>query len=278
MLDKPKSLNGLGLVQVLLATSFVIWLLFFPQRGDDFAWPVVPELTAMFIGTAFIARAYLGFFLWREKKWYRLRWQVWGNLGFLAVIFVGTLWHVGEMNWSASIVMAHIWVLAYTVEPLILILIEPRGPEANEPLLAELRQGPIFLGLKRVMGVLWVTMMILGALLFINPEFMDTRWPWPLDPFDARIMAAFFVLAALWALRVYFLEDWAEAKPAILGLAIMGSSLFILWLVTVSRFREINRWTYGIVLGVFTLLAIYYYWRQERAKPGSGEAENPAGA
>ncbi len=74
---KPKAISTVGLVQVILTTSFVIWLLFFPSTGDNFAWPVVPRMTAMFIGASFIARAYLGYFLWRERHWYRLRWQVW---------------------------------------------------------------------------------------------------------------------------------------------------------------------------------------------------------
>jgi hypothetical protein len=41
------------------------------------AWPLTPEMTAMFIGAGFIVRTYIGYFLWREKYWYRVRWQMW---------------------------------------------------------------------------------------------------------------------------------------------------------------------------------------------------------
>lgn len=273
MLRKPTSLNGLGLVQVILAATFVVWLLFFPERGDAFAWPVVPRLTAMFVGASFIARAYLGFHLWRERYWYRLRWQVWGNLGFLVVIFAATFWHIDEMNWSSNLLVAHIWVVAYAVEPLLLIIIEPRGEEADAPLPHELREGPISQTFKRLMVTLYVILMVIAALLFLNPEFADTRWPWPLDPFDARIMAAFAVLPALWAVRVYFMEDWAEAKLAVRGLIIQGAALVVLYFITVGEFRSTNRVEYGVALTVMTILTTYGYWRQERASTQAAVVE-----
>jgi hypothetical protein len=265
MLAKPRSLNGVGIVQVLLATSFVIWLVFFPSTGVNFAWPIMPALSAMFIGVSFIARDYLGFHLWREKEWWRLRWQVWGNLGFLAVIFVATFWHIDEMNWTTNIIVAHIWVLAYAIEPLMLILIEPRGEEADGPLLPELLEGPIFRGLKVIMGILFIYGVIIWAVLFINPEFANTRWPWPLTEFDARIMSAFAMLAALWALRVYFFEDWALAKLAVRGLLIYGIALLVFFFVTVSQYGPTNRESFGIVTALFVAIVGYYYWRQEKA-------------
>ena len=278
MLDKPRRLTGIGIIQTILASIFVIWLLFFPSRGVDFAWPVVPELTAMFIGAGFIARAYLGVILWREKKWHRLRWQVWGNMGFLVIIFLTTFWHLDEMNWTSSIIVAHIWVLAYAIEPMALIMIEPRGEDAKAPWPEAEKLGPIMVGLKRVMAVLWILLMIVAAVLFLNPEFADSRWPWPLNPFDARIMSAFIVLASLWALKVYFVKDWAEARPAIFGLGLLGVAHFIVWIVTVSQYRDTNRLNYGIILAIFTALIIYYFWRHERVKnnPEKADAETEA--
>ena len=72
MLAKPRALNGIGIIQLLLARAFVIWLVFFPEAGVNFAWPITPALSAIFIGTSFIARAYIGYHLWREKEWWRL--------------------------------------------------------------------------------------------------------------------------------------------------------------------------------------------------------------
>jgi hypothetical protein len=268
MVLKPKSITQVGILQTLLAASFVIWLLFFPNTGDNFAWPVVPRLTAMFIGTSFIIRTYLGIHLWRQKYWYKLRWQAWGNYGFLAVILLATFWHVGEMNWSSNIWIAHIWVVAYIVEPLTLPLFEPRGESRKEAFPEEEKLGPILPGLKRLLAVIFNVGVALSGLLFINPEFMNIRWPWPLDPFDARVMAAFPMLAGLWALQAYLSEDWAEVKPAVQGLLMYGVGLFVVWAINwpvYDQTRE-NVWEYGVISGILTAVTLYYYIKQERAK------------
>jgi hypothetical protein len=277
MLLKPKSITRIGIVQVILASAFVIWLIFFPSTATHFAWPITPVESAMFIGAGFIARAYLGVFLWRQTYWHGLRWQVLGNYAFLAVLLVATFWHIGEMNWDSNIIIAHIWVLAYIVEPLVLPLYEPRSAEARAPLPAELKQGPIFVGLKRVLLVGFVSGVALGLLLFINPEFMDTRWPWPLDPFDARIMAAFPILVGLWALYGYQATDWAEVKPGVLGSLLFTGALFFVWLYNLPNYdpdRQ-NIVEFGIITAGFTLLLAFYFSRQQRARhdlPRSAEA------
>ena len=56
MVTNPKTIKQTGLIQVILASSFVIWLLFFPSSGDNFAWPVTPKMTALFLGGGFIVR------------------------------------------------------------------------------------------------------------------------------------------------------------------------------------------------------------------------------
>lgn len=267
MLAKPSSISRIGLVQVLLAGSFVVWLLFFPSTSGNFAWPIIGRQTAMFIGAAFIVRAYMGVHLWRQKHWYRLRWQMWGNYGFLAVIMLATFWHIESMNWASNIVVAHIWVIAYVFEPLMLVLVEPRGERANEPVPPELREGPIFAGLKWVCAAGFIIGIAIAGLLLINPAFMDTRWPWPLDTFDARIMAAFPALVALWAAHVYFARDWVEAKAGVLGLVLFAAGQFVVWLINLPTYdlSRNNVWTFGIIFGLFAIVLAFYYWRQERA-------------
>jgi thiol:disulfide interchange protein len=80
-------------------------------------------------------------------------------------------------------------------------------------------------------------------------------------------MAAFFALTALWCVTIYLAEDWVEVKKNVLGLIIFAVSEFIVWLINLGQFdpaRE-NILTYGLGLGFFAVLLIYYYWKQERA-------------
>lgn len=154
MLAKPRTITLTSIIQVLLASAFVIWLLFFPSTGGKFAWPIKSSFSSMFIGAGFIARTFIGYFLWREKDWPKLRWQVAANYAFLIVIFLATYWHIDEMNWKSNLLVAHIWIIAYTAEPILLFLIEPRTAKANDPLPTELQRGSVFAGLKNILATL----------------------------------------------------------------------------------------------------------------------------
>jgi hypothetical protein len=269
MLLKPRAITQIGIAQVLLASWFVVWLLFFPNSGSKFAWPVKSPFTAMFIGAGFLVRVFIGYFLWREKYWPKLRWQVAANYAFLIIILLATFWHIDQMNWKSNNIVAHIWVVAYIAEPILLFLVEPRTPEAKAPLPPELCRGSIFPGLKNTLAFGLIVCVTIGGVAFINPQFLDRRWPWALDPFDARIMAAFLALNALWCVTIYFSQNWGEIRLAMLGLTFYAVSNFIVWLVILPRLDHArkNVYIYGIVLGLFSLLLIYYYWQQERARP-----------
>ena len=174
MYPKPKGFDRVGIIQCFLAAFFVLWFLVLPAQGKYFAWPVVPELTAMFLGAGFILRSYFGYHLWRDKYWYTVRWSMFGDFAFLSVLFITTWWHIQEMNWNLqgvssglrifSLLITHVWLLAYTFEPLTVFLLHPRDPEANAPVPAELSEGELLQPLKsalmayvlcgfRVMGI-----------------------------------------------------------------------------------------------------------------------------
>lgn len=268
MLPKPRSITGIGVVQFFLALTFVVWLLFFPDTGLNFAWPVRSRLTAMFIGASFILRTFLGYHLWRGKYWYRVRWVVWGNFAFLGTIFIATFWHIDEMNWRTNIVMAHVWVLAYIVEPVVLPFVEPHGPESHAPIPPELAEGPLLPGLKNNFIGVAIVGATLGGLMLLNPAFLDTRWPWALDAFDARIMAAWPIGWAVWAGTLYYAKDWVEAKMGVQGLLLFLSSHLGVWAITLSQYDPArhNRLTFGILVGALLILLAYSYWQQERAR------------
>jgi hypothetical protein len=102
----------------------------------------------------------------------------------------------------------------------------------------------------------------------INPKFGDTRWPWPLDPFDARVMAAWPVACAVWAATMYFKEDWGEIKTGVQALLLYGLALFAVWVVTFGSYDSLrkNGLTFGVATGLGAALLAYYYWRQEAAR------------
>lgn len=285
MFQKPKGFNNVGIIQCFLALFFVLWFFILPSKGIYFAWPVKPELTALFIGSGFILRSYYGYHLWREKDWYKIRWITRGDYVFLSVLFVATWWHIAEMNWHLTtdgdavrifcLIIAHIWVVAYTFEPITVYLLDPRGEHreaAEAPVPAELSQGPMLPVTKNTLVGVFFLGTVIAALLFFDPVFANTRWPWELNPFDARIMAAFPAGVAAWSVGMYFMKDWAEVRYGFQGVMFFFTALFLMSIVTMllTPWWDATRHnvpTFPFGTGIFAILLIYSYWKQESARP-----------
>jgi hypothetical protein len=286
MFPKPKGFDRVGLIQCFLALFFVLWFLIFPAKGIYFAWPVKPELTALFLGAGFTLRVYFGYHLWREKDWYKLRWSMAGDFVFLGVLFVTTWWHITEMNWHLTgvstglrifcLVIAHIWVLAYTFEPLTVHLLRPHLPEANAAIPEELSEGPLLPALKNSLLAFFYIGTGIGALLFFNTDFANQRWPWELNPFDSRIMAAWPSACAAWAFTMHGMKDWAEVKIGVRSLLLFVTGLFVIWILTFPSYDPArhNGLTFGIGTGLLSGALIYAYWKQEAARPKNRPVTN----
>ena len=280
---KPKGFNRVGLIQCFLAAFFVLWFLILPGTAVYFAWPVVPELTAMFLGAGFLLRSYFGYHLWRDKYWYSLRWSMNGDFAFLGVLFVTTWWHIEEMNWNLqgvsdglrifSLVIVHVWVLAYTFEPLTVFLLHPRDKEAYASIPAEISEGEIQPVLKYALGAIFLFGTAFWALLFFTPEFANSRWPWELNAFDSRIMSAWFAGSSVWAITMYFFKDWTEVKVGVRALLFFILGLLGVWIFASPRYElkhtEIagrQGIVYGLALGIMALWLLFAYWKQEQAR------------
>ena len=284
MFLKPKGFNRVGIIQCFLAAFFVLWFLILPEQGKYFAWPVVPEMTAMFLGAGFILRSYFGYHLWRDKYWYTVRWSMFGDYAFLSVLFVTTWWHIEEMNWHLqgvsnglrifSLVIVHVWVLAYTFEPLTVFLLHPRrDAEAEAPVPPEHSEGQLLPSLRSVLVAMFYIGTGLWALLFISPAFANTRWPWALNPFDARIMSAWFAGVAVWSMTMYFMKDWAEVKMGVRAILLFLIGLLVVWGIGLFRYplnqTEIagrQALTYGLTLVTILAWLSFAYVQQERAR------------
>lgn len=282
MYPKPKGFDRVGIIQCFLAAFFVLWFLILPSDGKYFAWPVVPELTAMFLGAGFILRSYFGYHLWRDKYWYSVRWSMFGDFAFLSVLFITTWWHVQEMNWHLegvsnglrifSLIITHVWILAYTFEPLTVFLLHPRDAEANAPVPAQLSEGEILQSTKSVLIAMFYLGAALWALFFFTPEFANSRWPWPLNPFDSRIMSAWFAGVAVWSVTMYFMKDWAEVKMGVRAILLFLSGLLAVWLLASWRYplndtpiAARQNWIYLSVLAIMAGWLLFAYWKQEQA-------------
>ena len=262
------SYRNVGLIQFLLASVFVVWLVFLPQFASKFAWPIGNKLSAMFIGTCFALRAFEGYFMWREPNWSRIRWMSWGTLAFLTFIFAATYWHIDLMNWIPFNIATVIWMIAYTAEPLTVPFLEPRGAEFSATVPRDQRRGVISPAMQNALIVVMCVAAALCAMLFINPmKFIVNIWPWQLNAFDARIMSSFFAGIVFWAAKMKLAPDWAEIRIGIQGFVLFFGGHFLVWLFNLATGQftpSISLWVYGGVAGLVAITLILLYFQHER--------------
>lgn len=264
----PRERIGWGFLGALIAGAFSIWMFFFPDLVPNyFAWDVHPRYAQAFIGAGYLFRTAFFLYAMREPDWFRLRWIVWGNLAFTGTLLLATYWHADQFNWNPSQTpFAHIWIVLYIFEPIVMLYLLPRGILRAE---APSTGGPILRPFKMFLIVVTGLLLMNGLLLLINPEFAATRWAWELNPLDARIVAAWFLGWSFWCGTMAFVRDWDEIRAAAALFILNGLAL----LVTVPIFRNDflgGRGTpigYAVALALMTVLMIVFYVLQDRRRP-----------
>ena len=264
----PRTQIAWGLLGAAAAAWFAIWMLFFPSYvADYFSWDVQPRYAMAFIGAGYIFRT--AFFLNAafEPNWLRLRWIVWGNLAFTGTLLLATYWHIDEFHWNPfETPLAHIWIVLYIFEPVTMLYLIPRGIFSVE---APATGGPLHPLFKGWLVFLTGLFLMHGLLLVAQPEFAAARWPWELNPLDARMVAAWFLGWSAWCGTMAFARDWDEIRRGIQLLLLNGIAL----LVTVVVFRDefiAGRDTivgYGGALALLTAVVLAFYVVQERRRP-----------
>jgi len=268
-MDRPNRTQRLwGILGAGAAAWFAIWMFLFPQFVPDyFAWDVQPRFAQAFIGAGYIFRTFFFLNVAREGNWLRLRWIVWGNLVFTGILLFATYWHAQEFNWNPfQTPLGHIWIVLYIFEPVVMIYLIPRGIFRAE---APPTGGPLNPWFRKFLVAVAGILLMFGLLPLINPEFAAARWPWELNPLDARMISAWFLGWAVWSGTMALALDWDEIRTA--------ARLFILnavvLAITAIVFRDAfvpgrgSAAAFTVALSVMALVMGTFHWLQERSRP-----------
>ena len=263
MSDEARQFRSWGFFGAFWAAAFGGWLLLLPERVPDFAWEVKPRLAQVFIGAGYVFRTglFLSIALW--PSWTRIRWIFWGNLVFTGTLLLATFWHADQVRWGS--VIGHLWLFLYVAEPVALIyLVIGRSLTAPAPATG----GPLGRWFVRFLMATAGILAMFGLLLLINPEFAAARWPWELNPFDARIASAWVLGWAVWSGTMAFAHDWDEIRIAA-GLAILnGLAVLAASVASLGLFDSPRAPSYLVAIASLTVGMAFFFWRQERARPG----------
>jgi hypothetical protein len=259
-----------GYAGAAAAAWFAVWMLFFPQFvPTHFAWDVQPRFAQAFIGAGYIFRTAFFLVVAREPDWLRLRWVVWGNLAFTGTLLLATYWHIDEFLWPQFLPpTAHIWIILYIFEPVTMLYLVPRGLfQAASPVTG----GPIHPLFRKFLVLVTGLLLMNGLLLVINPEFAARRWPWELNPLDARMVAAWFLGWATWCGAMAFARDWDEIKIPARLFILNGVALAVAAVVFSAGFapgrQTITSYVGGLI--AMTLVMAGFHVIQERRRPAT---------
>lgn len=257
-----------GYLGAAAAAWFAVWMLLFPQFvPTHFAWDVQPRYAQVFIGAGYIFRTLFFLYVARQPDWSRLRWMVWGNLAFTGTLLLATFWHIDQFSWPQfAPPTAHIWVILYVFEPVSMLYLIPRAAmRAAAP-----RTGGALHPLFRKFLILVTGLLLMHSLLLIiNPEFAAIRWPWELNPLDARMVAAWFLGWSVWCGTMAFAVDWDEIRVGaglfvVNGAALVGATAIFAGELLPDR-PTIGSYVGGIL--ALTLVMAAFYVVQERRRP-----------
>jgi hypothetical protein len=231
---QPRAVTGAMRLLLAVAGGLVFiagcQLFILTERTDRyFAWTVQPAATAAFLGAAYWASCGLELLAARERIWARARVAVPAVLAFTTLTLVATLLHRDRFHLQSADRLARtaawVWLGIYAAVPLLLtaaLAHQLRAPGVDPPRLAML---PPWLRL--LVGAQGIVLLLLGAALFLAPLRAAPLWPWTLTALTARAVGAWLVGLGVAAAHVAWENDWARARPALVGEVLLGVLLFV---------------------------------------------------
>lgn len=243
-----------------------------PQNSEEyFSWAVRRDLSATFLGAAYLAAAVIEFLAARERRWADARIAVPAVLVFTVLTLLVTLGNLDSYNFNAPGFVQSIgtwaWLIVYVVVPPIMLAVlamQLRRSGSDAP-----RSKPIPVGLRRVLMVSGLLLGLGGLLMLVNGDARSWMWPWPVTELTARAFGAWMVGFGVAMVHIGFEADWKRVRPATAGAGTLG----LLQLIALARYLDvpdwgsIQAWIYLALLVSFVALGLWGWRAAADAKP-----------
>ena len=255
-----------AIIVPFLVAAFAILYLFPDHTQELFAWGIQPRMSAMMLGAAYLGGAYFFVRAAANARWH------WVKVGFLPVTTFATLMGIATiLHWDRfnhGYIAFFAWVALYFTTPFIVFLLWLRNRSTDPgPHPSTDRRVPRLVRL--VIGIVGGVTLLTSIVLFLQPGFMISIWPWQLTPLTARVMGALFALTGVGELAIALDVRWSAARIALqsqmIGIAAIGLALVFSW----SNFHQANLLTWIFLASILFLLIaspLLYMWMETRGK------------
>lgn len=207
-----------------LLLAFLILYIFPDLSGERFAWAIKPHMTALFIGSGYLAGAYMFAFAIFGKRWHRVKAAFPPVTTFTVAMMLATIIHWDRFDITHF--PFQLWLILYVITPFLVPYLwiknrvtDPGTPEPDDlavPALAKLA----FTGF----GVIGIGM---ALFMFISPQSMIPVWPWALSPLTARIMGGWFGLLGVGGFYAGQDNRWSAWRVPLQSITFWGILILI---------------------------------------------------
>ena len=254
--DRILPLTRIVLIVVIpfLLLAFLI-LYAFPERsGERFAWEINPFMTARFIGSGYLAGAYMFLFAIFGRRWHHVKAAFPAVTFFTIAMLLATLLHWGRFDIKHF--PFQLWLVLYIVTPFLVPYLwnKNRGSDAGVPGANDV---PVPFLAKTAFAVSGITGLVMALVMFISPETMVALWPWALTPLTARVLGGWFGLLGVGG--VYASQDprWSAWRVPLQAITLWGILIMIGAFLNPQDFPDglWNLFTIGTTSVIISLIA-----------------------
>ena len=261
----PGNTLDLGDHRPFLVAAFGILYLFPDHTQALFAWGISPRMSAMMLGAAYIGGAYFFVRAATNARWH------WVHIGFLPVTTFATLMGIATiLHWERfnhGSLSFFAWVVLYFTTPFIVFLLwlSNRSTDPGPGGTPLDRRVPSLVRL--VIGIVGGVTVLTSIVLFLQPGFMISTWPWQLTPLTARVMGALFALTGVGELCIALDARWSAVRiplqSQMIGIALIALAIIFSW----KNFHQANPLTWMFIASILFLLIaspLLYIWMERR--------------
>lgn len=266
------------IVPFLLIASGILFL-WTSETGRLFAWRIDEPMSALMLGTAYLAGAWFFARAALARRWHHV------TVGFLPVtsfatfMLVATILHLDRYNQGHVSFMA--WVALYVATPALVLVAwlrnrrtDPGAPEARDlrfpcPVRTVIATG----------GGFYVAV---ALLLLASPDLMADIWPWRLTPLTSRVVGGMMMLLGTFGLTIAADGRWSAARIPLQSLFVALCAGLVGAIRAWDTFDQGRPFTWVFVgpwVGLLIAVPVGYWLVERRLDEGRSLVEVPgAGA
>ncbi|MDQ4134338.1 MAG: hypothetical protein M3179_14320 [Actinomycetota bacterium] len=210
------------LVVPVLVAAFVVLYVFPDRTMQLWSWMVCPEMSALVMGSGYLAGAYFFTRAACTREWHRVSVGFVATTVFSTILLAATILHWSQFNHDHVSFWA--WLALYVATPFLLPILWVENQRTDPR-----RVGPSDItvpwALRVAVGIGGAVQLAFAFVLFVWPATVAEMWPWGIDPMTGRALSAFVAFPAVTWFMFLFEGRWSSFRitqhTATIGLALI---------------------------------------------------------